>query len=107
MSALTQFLYRIQPTRTGMLTEGPTPAEVKIVDEHFAYLQGLVEAGVVLLAGRTLNSDESTFGIVILLAESESEARRIMDNDPVVSQGVVRAELFPYRVALWSKFFQD
>jgi uncharacterized protein len=89
-----------------MLATGPTPAELKIVGEHFAYLQGLVEAGVVLLAGRTLNSDVSAFGIVILLAESESEARRIMDNNPAVAQGVMRAELFPYRVALWSKSFQ-
>jgi uncharacterized protein YciI len=56
--------------------------------------------GVVILAGRTLNGDDSTFGIVIFNAGSEEEARRIMESDPAVRQGVMRAELFPYRVAL-------
>lgn len=35
-----------------MLTEGLTPEEERVVAEHFHYLKGLTEAGVVLLAGR-------------------------------------------------------
>lgn len=94
------YLYKIQPARAEMLTEGPTPAEEKAVSEHFAYLQNLTQMGVVFLAGRTLNTDESSFGIVIFSADSEDEARSIMQNDPAVQQKVMRAELFPYRVAL-------
>lgn len=94
------FLYRIQPVRVEMLSEGATAFEDKAVEEHFAYLEKLTEAGIVLLAGRTLNTDKSAFGIVILNADSESEARRIMENDPAVKQKVMRAELFPYRNAL-------
>ena len=48
-----QFLYRIQPTRPGMLTEGPTEREGAIVNEHFEYLQKIVAEGVVFMAGRT------------------------------------------------------
>lgn len=97
-----QFLYRVQPTRLGMLTDGPTEREATIVGEHFQYLKGLVEQGVVLMAGRTLNADESTFGIAIFEAESQTAAEEIMRADPAVREGVMRAELFPYRVALWS-----
>lgn len=97
-----QFLYRIVPTRPAMLTEGRTENEARVVGEHFAYLKRLTDAGVVLMAGRTANDDASTFGIVVFLAESEDEAAKVMAEDPAVEQGVMRAELFPYRVALWS-----
>jgi uncharacterized protein YciI len=97
-----EFLYRIQPTRLGMLTEGPTEHESEIIDEHFEYLQKLVAQGVVFTAGRTQNAGERTFGIVIFAADSDSEAGELMRNDPAVSSGVMRGELFPYRTALWS-----
>jgi uncharacterized protein len=97
-----QFLYRLQVTRLGILTEGPTPEEAQRVGEHFAYLQSLMAAGTVLMAGRTLNADERTFGIVVFVADSEAKAKEIMENDPAVRHGVMRAELFPYRIALWS-----
>ena len=100
MSESDQYLYWIRPTRPGMLAEGPTAEEEKIVGEHFAYLQGLTERGVVILAGRTLNTDESSFGIVIFRAASERAAREVMENDPAVRQGVMEGELFPYRIAL-------
>jgi uncharacterized protein YciI len=97
-----QFLYRIQPTRLGMLTEGPTSQEASITGEHFQYLQRLVAEGVVLMAGRTLNEDERSFGIVVFLAASQAEAAELVQNDPAVKLGIMKAELFPYRVALWS-----
>lgn len=97
-----QFLYRIRPARPAMLSEGPTEHESAVVGRHFEYLQGLVAQGIVLMAGRTLNDDETAFGIVVFEALSADEAKRIVDADPAVSAGVMRAELFPYRVALWS-----
>jgi uncharacterized protein len=67
-----------------------------------SHLQQLLAAGTLLMAGRTTNNDERTFGIAILVAESEAKARELMQNDPAVRHGVMRAELFPYRIALWS-----
>jgi uncharacterized protein YciI len=96
----TLFLYRIQPVRPEMLSSGATPEEAGLIDEHFSYLQGLTEAGVVRLAGRTLNTDVSSFGIVILAAGSEAEARQVMLGDPAVAGCVMRAELYPFRIAL-------
>jgi uncharacterized protein YciI len=94
------FLYKIQPVRPEMLSAGPTPEEEEAVSRHFDYLQGLTEAGVVLLAGRTLNTDPSSFGIVIFRAGSEEAARQIVADDPAVKQRIMRAELYPYRIAL-------
>jgi uncharacterized protein YciI len=83
-----------------MLSEGPTPEEERIVGDHYSYLKKLTDQGVVILAGRTLNTDESSFGIIIFRAESEEAARRIVADDPAVRGGLMRAELYPYRIAL-------
>ena len=56
-----------------------------------------------VLAGRTLNTDERSFGIVIFRADSEEAARRVMDQDPAVRNRVMRAELYPYRIALMAQ----
>jgi uncharacterized protein len=95
-----EYLYRLVPTRLEMLTEGPTPEETELVTAHFSYLQAAVAKGILLLAGRTTLLDERTFGIAVFRAESEEEARRFMESDPAVAGGVMRAELFPFRVAL-------
>lgn len=97
-----QFLYRIRPTRPAMLEAGPTEDEARIVGAHFEYLKRLVDEGVVLVAGRTLNTDETAFGIAIFVAESRQAAEALMQGDPAVAQGVMSAELFDYRIALWS-----
>ena len=95
-----QFLYRIQPVRPEALTGGFTEDEKRVISEHFEYLKRLTENGTVLLAGRTTNTDNSSFGIVILYANSNEAARKIVDNDPAVANQVFRVELFPYRNSL-------
>src|SRR5207244_1022938 len=100
MEKLGQFLYRIQPVRHDMLANGSTEIESRVVSEHFNYLKQLTSDGVVILAGRTQNTDNSSFGIVLFNAGTVEEAREIMLNDPSVKNKVVRAELFPYKVTL-------
>jgi uncharacterized protein YciI len=95
-----QFIYRIQPVRWDHLSGGATAEEEAIVDRHFAYLKGLTERGVLLLAGLTLTTDTASFGIIIFEAEDEAAARCLVDEDPAVVARVFRAELFPFRVAL-------
>lgn len=94
------YIYRIQPVRLEMLTEGPTAEESRITAEHFAYLQGLMDSGLLILAGRTLNSDYSAFGIAIFNARDDEHMRRITQDDPGVAQKLFRAEWYPYRIAL-------
>ena len=95
-----QFIYTLTPTRPDMLSEGLTGRETEIIGIHFDYLSGLFEKGVVKLAGRTTNTDASSFGVMIFEAEDEAAARGIMASDPAVKENVLAAQLFPFRIAL-------
>lgn len=97
---MTQWIYLLKPARLEMVTESATPEESETVSRHFAYLKDLTEKGVAILMGRTQNNDENTLGIVIFEAEDESAAQMIMENDPAVRGGVMRAVLYPYKIAL-------
>ena len=78
-----------------MLTEGSTAEEAQAISEHFDYLQSLTRQGVAIFVGRTLNTDPSSFGIVVFYAASEPEARQIMEADPAIRKGVMRVRAVP------------
>jgi len=82
-----------------MLTNGPTDEEASIISAHFQYLTSLTRQGTMLVFGRTQNNDASTFGLCIFRANSDSEANAVVDNDPAVRGRVMRAKLYPYKVA--------
>ena len=67
---------------------------------HFAYLQTAAERGQVMLAGRTTEPLDRTFGLVVFEAAGETAARVFMAADPAVAEGIMTAELHPYRVAV-------
>jgi len=95
-----EFMYRVEPTRPAMLSNGPTAQERAVITEHFNRLAELTKKGVVEFAGRTTNTDKTSFGIIIFRAESEAAAREIMNDDPAVKKGVMKATLFPFHTAL-------
>jgi uncharacterized protein YciI len=76
------------------------PEDDQAVDLHFAYLQQLLKDGNLVLAGRTQEMNENTFGIVIFECECEEDAQKIMNSDPAVQKGIMVASLYPYRIAL-------
>jgi uncharacterized protein len=90
----------LRATRLGMLAEGPTPAEARTLERHFAHLSRLTDEGVLVLAGRTLAADETTMGIAVFRAASDTDADAIMASDPAVADGVMTAALHPFRIAL-------
>lgn len=94
------YLWLLRPSRPQMLKEGFTPQEANAVEAHFGYLKHLTELGHLVLAGRTVPSDESAFGVVVLRVPSEEAARALAMDDPAVRGGVMRVELFPFRLAL-------
>jgi uncharacterized protein YciI len=98
-----QFLCTLRPTRLAMLTDGPTDAEADTIRRHFAYLSGLAEKGILVLAGRTLDDNDQTRGIAIFNAESEDHVRRLVDDDPAVAEGVMTPTIQPFRVAIHSR----
>ena len=96
-----QFIYVLKLIPSLVNPNNWTKKEEKIVESHFAKLQELLKEGKLILAGKTSGLDERTFGIVILEVESEDEAITIMKNDPSVAGGIMKAELFPYHIALF------
>lgn len=103
---MNEYIYVIRPTRMGMLTES-TLEEDRIVGEHFQYLKRNTEAGIVLLAGRTLTDENEPrgMGIAIFRAEDDAAAQEFANNDPAISGGVFQVEIMPYRVALLSETY--
>jgi len=93
---MAEYIYLIHPLRHEFF-ERPTAQEDAAVEAHYQYLKVATEAGIVLLAGPCL---DETFGVVVLSAESETEARTFMLNDPAVSSNVMMAELHPMKVSL-------
>ncbi|MCF7800656.1 MAG: YciI family protein [Candidatus Marinimicrobia bacterium] len=93
------FIYQLKltdPSKAETLTED----EKCIVSDHFEYLKNLLDKELLILAGRTEGAE---FGIVIFEAESGSRAREIMENDPVIKNGLMIGEIYPYRLALWRR----
>lgn len=93
-----QFIYFIRSPKENF-AENMTDEEAEIMGVHFNYLREQMEKGKLILAGPETSGK---FGICILNALSEDEAREIMMNDPAVKSGIVKPELFPFRVSLIS-----
>lgn len=92
----------LKATRLGMLTEGPTEKEMDVVGRHFAYWQGLAASGKAILVGRTMNADQNTVGLAVFLAENLEAAWEIVNQDPVIPEGVMTAQVYPYRIAIFA-----
>ena len=52
---------------------------------------------------RTVTPGDDAFGIVIFRTDDDEAARQVVDEDPAVAAGVMRAELFPFRLAMLSR----
>lgn len=98
-----QYLYVLHPTKKMQDEKAWTEAENKIVGEHFVRLKAAAERGQVILAGRTMEPLDSTFGLVIFVADSPDEARAFMEADPAVVANLMSATLHPYAIALQRK----
>lgn len=95
-----QFIYKLKLIPSLLDENNWTERENNIVKIHFERLKELTEKGTVIMAGRTINSDESQFGIVIFEAADINEAEIFMNEDPAVKEKIMSAELFPFRVAV-------
>jgi uncharacterized protein YciI len=70
---------------------------------HFERLKKATADGSVILAGRTTEALDKTFGLVVFEAQDEKAAKAFMEADPAVVAGVMTATLHPYSVALQRK----
>jgi uncharacterized protein len=80
-----------------------TQEDKMALSRHFARFKHAIETGELILAGRTQEPGDKTFGIAIFEANDETAARKFMESDPAVVAGLMTAELHPFGVALQRK----
>ncbi len=87
------FVYRLIPPRP-TFAQDMDDHERSIMGRHVEYWQKLLSEGRVLLFGPVLDRTGS-WGLGVFEAQSEDEARAIVDSDPAIKSGMARAELGP------------
>ena len=80
-----------------------TEEDKTALDRHFTRFKHAVETGELILAGRTREPGDKTFGIAVFEAADEAAARKFMESDPAVVAGLMTAELHPFAIALQRK----
>ena len=98
-----QFALLMKATGPEFFKKTQEPEGKQLVERHLKKLQALTQQGVCLFAGHTLVTDESGFGIIIVRAESETAAQKIIDDDDLVKAGLVRGTVFPFEVVTSGK----
>ena len=79
-----------------------TDAAAQIIRNHAEFLDRLGQQGILGLAGRTQYEPghPHLFGIAIIKAASLEAAQEIMAGDPAVVNGIQRAAIHPYAIAI-------
>lgn len=92
-----ELAYVVRPAFDRQFLENASDEERAILREHSDWLRARYGEGRVRFAGRCY---DGPFGLVVLDAEGEEEARSLMEADPSVRSGVQSAELYPFNVFL-------
>jgi uncharacterized protein YciI len=95
--AMKSWLIRLIPPRP-TFDKDATPAELALMEQHFAYWKDLNEKGVCLFGGPVLDP-RGVYGILVVRAQSEDDARALGSGDPSVKAGVNKIEVAEIRVA--------
>lgn len=100
-----QYIYFIQavdPSKAAS-RDNWAPEDEETFGLHWANLERLRDAGVLILAGRAQDADGTGPAIAILEVESEDEARRIFESEPFFTRGFATGKLHPFSVAISRK----
>jgi uncharacterized protein YciI len=95
-----QFIYVLRLVPRLYDDKNWTKEDEMALSRHFARFKHAIETGELILAGRTSEPGDKTFGIAIFEANDEAAARKFMEGDPAVVAGLMTAELHPFFVAL-------
>lgn len=99
MTKKNHFFIIIRPYRKDFITN-PKEQEDEVMSDHFHYLKSLLKQKKLFLAGPTL-IPEDPFGIIILEAETEEQAKELLENDPSIKAGIQKIVDFrPIRLSL-------
>jgi uncharacterized protein len=92
-----EFAYLLRPAFDESFLAGATEEERAVFERHGEWLEAQYAEGRVRFAGRCY---DGPFGLVVLEADGEDDARRLMEEDPSVRAGVQSAELYPFKTFL-------
>ena len=98
-----QFIYVLKLAPRLHADSAWTKEDNAVIERHFVRFQQAAKSGQLILAGRTSEPGDKTFGIAIFEAPDEDAARKFMQEDPAVAGGLMTAELHPFAVALQRK----
>jgi uncharacterized protein len=98
-----QFIYVLKLVPRLHADSAWTKEDNAALERHFVRFQQAARSGQLILAGRTSEPGDKTFGIAIFEAPDENAARKFMEEDPAVAGGLMSAELHPFAVALQRK----
>jgi uncharacterized protein YciI len=90
------WLIRIIPPRPHF-DQDATPAEQALMEQHNNYWKDLNEKGVCLFGGPVLDP-RGVYGILVVRAATEDEARALGNGDPAVKGGMIKIEVAEMRV---------
>ena len=74
-----------------------TPEEMATMKRHSDYYAAQFQSGRVLIYGPVMDAG-GPYGMGVLDVDSETEARRIVEADPSITEGLNRFELWPMRI---------
>lgn len=92
------FMFRLnspRPTFPGDMTAD----EARIMGAHADYWRALMPAGDVVLVGPVADP-AGAWGLGVVRADDEAAARRLTENDPVVTSGFSTIDVFPMLSAI-------
>jgi uncharacterized protein YciI len=98
-----QFIYVLRLVPRLYSDSAWTNEDSAVLKRHFVRFQRAAKSGQLILAGRTSEPGDKTFGIAIFEAADEEAAKKFMQEDPAVAGGLMTADLHPFAVALQRK----
>jgi hypothetical protein len=87
------FLIRLIPPRPSF-PQDMDERESEKVDEHASYWRGLLERDFCVAYG-PVDDPAGPWGLGVLKVDEEADARRLVDEDPIVAAGIFGYELMP------------
>jgi len=98
-----RFIYVLRLVERLHQDSGWTKADEDAIARHFRHLKAATEDGRVVMAGRTLEPGDKTFGLVIFDADNAATAKAFAESDPAVLAGVMTVEVRPFALVLMRK----
>jgi uncharacterized protein YciI len=87
------FLFKLIAPRP-TFPQDMTEAERKVMQDHVAYWKGLAGKGVAVVFGPVLDP-KGVWGVAVVEASDEAEARALVPNDPVFKARLGPIEVYP------------